>query len=107
MVMFFTMSNYSQVFELHTVGQNIQQVGRRDEVESRERETLCVEVFGKRFLAERQPTLNILKVFVEIRSISGFHYVWSFFQEIRETLQFFTIFRTRTGTVLHSQKYLP
>ena len=43
---------------LVSLGQDVQEIGRRDEVESRESETFCLEVLCQRFLAQRESVLE-------------------------------------------------
>ena len=60
---------------LVSVGEDIEEISRRHEVESREGESLRLEIFSKCLLAQRQLTLDRLQTFKKFRSVRRRHHV--------------------------------
>ena len=60
---------------LVSVGEDIEEISRRHEVESREGESLRLEIFSKCFLTERQLTLDRLQTFEQVCETRRLHHV--------------------------------
>ena len=55
--------------------QDVEQIDRGDEVETRKRETLRLQVLGECFLAERQLALDGVQTLIQVRSVRSLDHV--------------------------------
>ena len=86
---------------LVAIGQNVQQVGRRDEIESWERESLSLQVLCQSLLADGQPVLDALQLIVEVGSVAHLYYVGDLFGCRHQHLH------TKTNTTSYTLRYFP
>jgi len=58
------------------IGQNVQQVSRRDKVEPGEGQSFCFEILSKGLLTQRQPILHWLEGFKQAGLVGCFDHIW-------------------------------